>query len=408
MDLAIIVEAFVIVVIGGLGSLPGAFVAAVMVSELNAFGILVLPRISLVLVFLVMAVVLVVRPWGLFGRPDAVQRPPAATAIRPWRPLGSGERLALAALVGLAALLPLVAGPYLMAVGAEILIFVIFAISLQFLMSGGGLASFGHAAYFGLGAYAAAFLTKQAGFATLAALATAPLAGLAGAALFGWFAVRLAGVYLAMLTLAFAQITWSLAFQWVDVTGGDNGLLGIWPDSWLAGPAPFYELSLALAVLMVGVLRMVLLSPFGYALRALRDSPLRSESLGLDRMRVQWAAFMLSGAAAALAGALYAFLKGSVFPDTLGIPLSIDGLVMVLLGGIGTISGGVVGAALYKTLSIWLMSQTDWSKLVLGSVIVLLVIACPKGILGFAGDLLHRRAPERPPADVGKEAKDAA
>ena len=408
MDLSIIVEAFVIVVIGGLGSLPGAFVAAVLVSELNAFGILILPRISLVLVFLVMAVVLVIRPWGLFGKPDAILRAPAATAIRPWRPLGVRERGALALVILLAALLPLVAGPYLMTIGAEILIFAIFAMSLQFLMSGGGMASFGHAAYFGLGAYAAAFLVKHAGFSTLPALALAPLAGLAGAALFGWFSVRLAGVYLAMLTLAFAQIVWSLAFQWVSVTGGDNGILGVWPDAWLATPARFYELTLLMTVLLVALLRRVLLSPFGYALRALRDSPLRSESLGLGRVGIQWAAFMLSGAVAALAGGLYAFLKGSVFPDALGIPQSIDGLVMVLLGGVGTITGGVVGALVYKTLSIWLMSQTDWSKLVLGGVIVLLVVACPRGLLGFAGDLIHRRKPEPRPADRSLEARDAA
>ena len=408
MDLSIIVEAFVIVVIGGLGSLPGAFVAAVLVSELNAFGILILPRISLVLVFLVMAVVLVIRPWGLFGKPDAILRAPVATAIRPWRPLGVRERGALALVILLAALLPLVAGPYLMTIGAEILIFAIFAMSLQFLMSGGGMASFGHAAYFGLGAYAAAFLVKHAGFSTLPALALAPLAGLAGAALFGWFSVRLAGVYLAMLTLAFAQIVWSLAFQWVSVTGGDNGILGVWPDAWLATPARFYELTLLMTVLLVALLRRVLLSPFGYALRALRDSPLRSESLGLGRVGIQWAAFMLSGAVAALAGGLYALLKGSVFPDALGIPQSIDGLVMVLLGGVGTITGGVVGALVYKTLSIWLMSQTDWSKLVLGGVIVLLVVACPRGLLGFAGDLIHRRKPEPRPADRSLEARDAA
>ena len=405
MDLAIIVEAFVIVVIGGLGSLPGAFVAAVLVSELNAFGILVLPRISLVLVFLVMAVVLVIRPWGLFGKPDPALRPPAATAIRPWRPLGPTERLLLLLAVVVAALLPLVGGAYLMTVGAEILIFAIFAISLQFLMSGGGLASFGHAAYFGLGAYAAAFLTKHLGLPTVPALLLAPIAGFVGAVLFGWFSVRLAGVYLAMLTLAFAQIVWSLAFQWVSVTGGDNGMLGLWPDAWLATPARFYELCLLAAVLMVGLLRRVMLSPFGYALRALRDAPLRAESIGLDRMRVQWLAFMLSGAVAALAGALYAFLKGSVFPDVLGIPQSIDGLVMVLLGGVGTLTGGVAGAVVYKTLTIWLMSQTDWSKLVLGGVIVLLVVACPKGLLGFAGELVHRRPK---PSLAEREAHDAA
>ncbi|MFG1431466.1 ABC transporter permease [Xanthobacter sp. V2C-8] len=390
MDLSIIVEAFVVVVIGGLGSVTGAFVAAVLVAELNAFGILVLPQISMVTVFLVMALVLVVRPWGLFGRPDAAPRAGTGLSARPWRPLAPAARLGTALAVAAAAALPLVAGGYALGVGAEILVFVLFAASLQFMMSTGGLASFGHAAYFGLGAYGAALAATWLGAPMGAALALGPLLALAGAALFGWFCVRLSGVYLAMLTLAFAQITWSVAFQWVEVTGGDNGILGVWPAAWASSPQGFYWLALAAAVAGVAVLRMLVFSPFGYALRAARDSALRAEALGIDPRRVQWAAFMVAGAFAGLAGALFAFLKGSVFPEVLAIPLSVDALVMVLLGGIGTVSGAVAGAVVYKALAIWLMSQTDLSKLVLGAVIVLLVVAFPKGIAGFAESLLAR------------------
>ena len=123
-------------------------------------------------------------------------------------------------------------------------------------------------------------------------------------------------------------------------------------------------------------------SPFGYALRATRDSPLRSEAIGIDGKRVQWTAFVIAGTVAGIAGALFAYLKGSVFPDDLGISLSVDALVMVLLGGVETVSGAVVGAIVYKALSIWLVSQTDLSKLVLGGFIVLIVVAFPKGIVG--------------------------
>ena len=391
MDLPVIVETFVVVVIGGLGSVMGAFVAALIVSELNAFGILVLPTISLVLVFVVMAVVLVARPHGLFGRAAAIQRVSTDVAIRPWRPFGSGERVVIVVAVVGAALLPLVAGDYALTVGAEILVFVLFAASLQFLMSTGGMASFGHAAYFGLGAYGAALATKALALPLPAALACGMLLGIAGAVLFGWFCIRLSGVYFAMLTLAFAQITWSVAFQWTAVTGGDNGLLGIWPPAWAATPRAFYWLALAIVVAGTGILRMLALSPFGYGLRALRDSPLRAEAVGVRRRNMQWAAFALAGAFAALAGALFAFLKGSVFPDSLGIPTSVDGLVMVLLGGVGSVSGSIVGAIVYKALSIWLVSQTDYSKLVLGSVIVLLVVAFPSGLVGAAEGWVTRR-----------------
>lgn len=391
MDLRIIVDVFVVVVIGGLGSITGAFVAAVLVSELNAFGILIFPKISIILVFLVMAAVLIVRPWGLFGKPEAPARKTPGLTVRPWRPLTTNERLAALATLIVAAALPLFGGNYALTVGAEIAIFVIFAASLHFLMSAGGLASFGHAAYFGLGAYGVAFFAKAAGLPMIACLLLGPLLGLMGAAIFGFFAVQLSGVYFAMLTLAFAQIVWSIAFQWVGVTGGDNGILGVWPAAWAAGPASFYWLSLGVATLMVIVLRIIVFSPFGYALRATRDSILRSEAIGIDGKRIQWTAFVIAGTAAGVAGALFAYLKGSVFPDSLGIPLSVDALVMVLLGGIETVSGAVVGAIVFKALNIWLVSQTDWSKLVLGAIVVLIVVAFPKGIVGMIESLRARR-----------------
>jgi len=391
MDLRIIVDVFVVVVIGGLGSITGAFVAAVLVSELNAFGILIFPKISIILVFLVMAAVLIVRPWGLFGKPEAPARKTPGLTVRPWRPLTMNERLAALVALVVAAALPLFGGNYALTVGAEIAIFVIFAASLHFLMSAGGLASFGHAAYFGLGAYGVAFLAKAAGLPMIACLLLGPLLGLLGAAIFGFFAVQLSGVYFAMLTLAFAQIVWSIAFQWVSVTGGDNGILGVWPAAWAAGPASFYWLSLGIATLMVIVLRIIVFSPFGYALRATRDSILRSEAIGIDGKRIQWTAFVIAGTAAGVAGALFAYLKGSVFPDSLGIPLSVDALVMVLLGGIETVSGAVVGAIVFKALNIWLVSQTDWSKLVLGAIVVLIVVAFPKGIVGMIESIRARR-----------------
>jgi branched-chain amino acid transport system permease protein len=391
MDLRIIVEVFVVVVIGGLGSIVGAFVAAVLVSELNAFGILIFPKISMILVFLVMAVVLIVRPWGLFGRPEAPARRTPGLTVNPWRPLSPGERLAAVIALFVAAALPFVGGDYALTVGSEIAIFVIFAVSLHFLMSVGGLASFGHAAYFGLGAYGVAFLAKMAGLPMILCLLLGPLLGCAGAAVFGFFAVQLSGVYFAMLTLAFAQIVWSIAFQWVSVTGGDNGILGLWPEKWAASPSHFYWLSLGIAALAVILLRVAVFSPFGYALRATRDSLLRSEAIGINAKRIQWTAFVIAGTVAGVAGALFAYLKGSVFPDNLGISLSVDALVMVLLGGVETVFGPVIGAIVYKALNIWLVSQTDLSKLVLGVFIVLIVVAFPKGIVGMIEMIQLRR-----------------
>jgi branched-chain amino acid transport system permease protein len=194
-----------------------------------------------------------------------------------------------------------------------------------------------------------------------------------------------------MLTLAFAQIVWSIAFQWVSVTGGDNGILGVWPEKWASGPASFYWLALGVAALAVSALRIIVFSPFGYALRATRDSLLRSEAIGIDGKRIQWTAFVIAGTVAGIAGALFAYLKGSVFPDNLGISLSVDALVMVLLGGVETVSGAVIGAIVYKALNIWLVSKTDLSKLVLGGFIVLIVVAFPTGIVGILETIRNRR-----------------
>jgi branched-chain amino acid transport system permease protein len=390
LDLRIIVDVFVVVVIGGLGSIVGAFVASVLVSELNAFGILIFPKISIILVFLVMAAVLIVRPWGLFGKPEAPSRRTPGLTVNPWRPLAGNERLAGLAVLLIALALPLVGGNYLLTVGAEIAIFVIFAASLHFLMAVGGLASFGHAAYFGLGAYGVALLAKMAGLPMIVCLLLGPLLGCLGAAVFGFFAVQLSGVYFAMLTLAFAQIVWSIAFQWVTVTGGDNGILGVWPERWASSPSHFYWLSVGIAALAVVALRIAVFSPFGYALRATRDSPLRAEAIGVNGKRIQWTAFVIAGTVAGVAGALFAYLKGSVFPDTLGISLSVDALVMVLLGGVETVSGAIVGAIVYKALNIWLVSQTDFSKLVLGAFIVLIVVVFPKGIVGMLDTVRNR------------------
>jgi branched-chain amino acid transport system permease protein len=338
------------------------------------------------LAYIVMAVVLVVRPWGLLGRPETLARQPSSVAAVRWLPLSPRGRLLAAALVALAAALPLFGGAYALNVGAEIAIFALYAASLHFLVGGAGLVSFGHAAYFGLGAYGAALAMQSLGLGMAPAIACGVALATVGGVVFGWFCVRLSGVHSAMLTLAFAQIAWVVAFQWTAVTGGDNGLIGVWPAAAVASPARYFWLCLLACGLAAALLRALLFSPFGYALRALRDNEARAETLGIARQPMQWAAFALAGGFAGLAGALYAYLKGSVFPDSLGIPLSVDGLVMVLVGGVDALGGGIVGAIVLRAISIWTISHTDYSRLVIGVLIVGLVLLFPRGLLGaFAG-----------------------
>ena len=381
MDLSIIAECFVVTVVGGMGSIPGAFLAAILIGELQAFGILIFPKITLVVVFLIMALVLVVKPSGLLGRPELLAGSQAVgITSRALRSPGR-DSIVFGCVVAVLALLPLFGDAYLVKVATEILVFALFAFSLHLLIGVGGLVSFGHAAYFGLGAYGAALGMKWLGAPMEVALPLAPLLAALGAAIFGAFIVRLSGIYLAMLTLAAAQILFAVASQWTDVTGGDNGIVGIWPSPWASGRNAYYLFSLALVAVAVMLMRRVIAAPFGYGLRAARDSELRADAIGLAVREQRWLAFTLAGAAAGLAGGLYVFSRGSIDPTILGIPTSVDALTMLLIGGLQTMSGPLVGAAVLHTLRDQIMPLTDFWRMALGLSIIFMVLLFPHGLV---------------------------
>ncbi len=394
MDLNVIAEAFVVVVVGGMGSMPGAYVAALLIAQIKAlfvaFGTVNFwgwrvdfSSLTLGAEFALMAVVLIFRPWGLFGRRPSEARTVGAPE-QPLRPAGKGFiavlMLAMAVLLALPALANTL--PYASVLASDALLAILFALSLHFMMGPGGMYSFGHAAYFGLGAYGAALLYKQAGWSMLQAMAAGPLVAVAGAIVFGWFCVRLSGVYLAMLTLAFAQIVWSVVYQWDTFTGGSNGLIGIWPSQALSGQTYYYFM---LAVVVVGawLLRRIVFSPFGYAMRAVRDSRDRAQALGIGVVRVQWLTFVIAGLAAGVAGALFVFAKGSTSPEVLSISRSVDGLVMVLLGGIGHLAGPILGAGVFQVMDDVFTGITEYWRALFGGVIILLVLVFPNGLAGI-------------------------
>jgi branched-chain amino acid transport system permease protein len=401
-DLTVITDAFVVVVIGGMGSIVGSYIAAVLIAEVKALcigiGLVTIAgfsanfsKLTLVAEFLVMAVVLIARPQGLLGRAQTAVRGAGATEA-PIRPASRTLALFGAAVVVVLILLPFLAksSPYVLVLGVDVLIAILFATSLHFIMGPGGMHSFGHAAYFGLGAYGTALAVKWLVAPMGLALALAPVAAALGALLFGWFAVRLSGVYLAMLTLAFAQIVWSVVFQWQDFTGGSNGVLGVWPSAPFDKLPAFFLLTLAFVVVGVLLLRRILFAPFGYAMRAGRDSPLRAEAIGIDVKKVHWLAFAIAGTVCGVAGGAFAFAKGSISPETISIGRSIDGLVMVLLGGIQTLAGPVVGASVFAVLQDFVMQQTEYWHAFLGGIILVLVLVFPAGIAGGFGRLAAR------------------
>jgi branched-chain amino acid transport system permease protein len=385
IDLDVVVNAFVVVVVGGLGSIGGAFLASLLIALLQAFGVLLLPKATLALSFIVMAVVLALRPHGLLGRPP---QPRHGAAERPMLllPAPIWQRRAAWMLVLVALAAPFLVGPFALSIMTEALVAILFAASLHLAMGPGGMPSFGHAAWFGLGAYGSALATTRLDWPLLLALLAGVGLALVGALLLAGFVARRAGVYLAMLSLAFAQIVWAVAFQWVDLTGGDNGLLAVrtplWPGRALLDGPGLYWLALVLCLGGALALRRVTFSRFGYALRAGRDSPARAAAIGLDVARLRLAAFTLAGAAAGLSGSVFAYAKGAVFPSYLAIPHSVDALLMVLLGGVQAASGPLIGAVSYTVLYDGLLRVTDLWRAALGVAIIALVLAFPNGLAG--------------------------
>jgi branched-chain amino acid transport system permease protein len=393
MDLAVIADAFVVTVLGGLGSVPGAFIAAIIIGVTKALCIaagtvdvgpiaIAFPRLTLVIEFVVMALVLLVRPSGLLGRPSVA---PATTSVPVERALvrrpARGSALVAAALLVVALLLPAFGDQYLLVLATDILVAGLFAASLRLIVANGGMTSFGHAAYFGLGAYAVA-LAATHGIPFGVALVLGPLVAALAALAFAALCVRMSGIYFAMLTLAFAQILWSIAVQWDSVTGGSNGIIGVWPPEWLGARTRFYLFVLVVVALALAALSHIAFTPFGYALRGARDSALRAEAIGVDVRARRIKGLVIVGAFAGLAGALYAFSKGGVAPDALSIPRSVDVLVMMLLGGMNALFGPLLGAIAFTWLSDVLARYTDYWRAGVGIAILLIVSVFPLGIGG--------------------------
>lgn len=388
MDMNVIVETFVVVVMGGLGSIGGAFVAALLIGLVHAFGISVFPQATLVIVFLTMAVVLVFRPQGLNGKAVSQDSSGVREAVQKFRGLQmrpAGSSLISLAFVALACL-AWAGGPYWQTLAADALILMIFGISLQSMMALGGLVSFGHAAFFALGAYGAALSHSLWGASLPLALAAGCGAALAVAAVFGAAVVRSSGVYLAMLSLALAQVIWAGATQWVELTGGDNGLIGLALVDEEGRPV-FYALLVGLVLVAVFALRFLGRSVMGAALQALRDAPLRASASGLAVSWLKYRIFVESAVLAGLAGGLFAAHKGAVFPSLAAVSTSVDALLVVLLGGVHQLWGTVVGSIVLSYAGAELGREVTYWRGLLGVFIMLIMVASPSGLMGLVGRL---------------------
>jgi branched-chain amino acid transport system permease protein len=287
----------------------------------------------------------------------------------------------------------------------DVVIWALFATSLNLLVGYTGLVSFGHAAYFGIGAYTTGILMKKAGITFLVAFPAAGVVAALFALVFGFFCVRLTKIYFAMLTLAFAQIVWAICFKWNEVTGGEQGMPEIpYPDfAWLERIGTvvpvvgdyrtsdyFYFLTLVAVAACLWILRRIVGSPFGRMLTTIRENPERAEFIGVNVRRYELAAFVLAGAFAGLAGGLFGIFNRGVFPDFAYWTKSAEVLIMTLLGGMGTFYGPAVGALVLLWLNQQIVSVTEYWPLILGSILVILLFVFPGGLAGALGALRDR------------------
>jgi len=329
---------------------------------------------------------------GRFGRPERT----AGNQI-----LTTGGRFALAIIVGLLALLGPVAAivePFWLFLLVQILVFALLALSLDFVFGYAGLLSFGHAAMFGAGGYAAALLIAEVTANALVVLPLAMLTGVVVAAVIGWFSVRARGIYFAMLTLAFAQMFYVIAFADVpamvagaeSITGGDNGLYGVQLYELFgvdfSDRINYYFLALGLVALSLVALVRLANSPFGRALQGIRENEERMEFVGYDVQRYKVVGFAISGGFAGLAGGLYVPFQSLAHPQLLHWTVSGELVVMLLLGGMGTLWGPMLGATAVILLEEMLSGVAAW-EIILGGIFVGVVIFAPRGLAGIVVSL---------------------
>ncbi len=280
----------------------------------------------------------------------------------------------------------------------EIMIFAIVAVSLNLILGYGGMVSFGHAAFFGLGAYATVLISTRYDVSPWLGLAGGVGTATAAAIVIGAFCVRLGGVGFFMMSLAFAQLLNSGAIKWRPLTGGSDGVGGLLrPELFgfdLSDAGPMYLFTAAGLVGVLLFMRMVIASPFGHAMVGTRESSLRMDAIGYQTRRIRLAAFAVSGAIAGLGGALYAFYNGFVSPDALSFGMSGMILLMVILGGKGSLLGPVLGAGLFLSVKNIVSTHTSHWLLIVGCIFVACVMVCPDGILGF-GKRLFRSGERR-------------
>jgi len=286
---------------------------------------------------------------------------------------------------------PFVVPGYKTSLVIEMLIFATLAMSIDLLAGFAGRVSLGHGAIFGIATYVVLYHVTTAGGSPWIAMLLGVIAATVAAVIFALLAIRTSGVYFLLLTLALGMIVWGMCLRWTSVTGGENGLRGVVAPAWLAHQPAFYFFILIVTALMTWLMWRFARSPFGLTLQGIRESESRMRALGYNVPLHLFIAFTVSGFFAGLAGALYAFFNSFVSPSTVALAQSVEGLLMVIVGGVGTLFGSLVGAAVIIALENLVSFYTERWPMVLGLMFIVTMIFAPEGLLGWGRAVLARR-----------------
>ncbi|MCU0490516.1 MAG: ABC transporter permease [Chloroflexaceae bacterium] len=397
MGFPTLILALIVVVIGGVGRVEGTLAGALLIGLIDSLGKTFFPDFALFTIYIFFIAVLLFRPAGLFGKfhVGGAAPPPSAVHVerrgplRRFRHQWQERALHWGPLLGLGAallLLPPFVEPYMRTWMTQLLIYGLFALSLNLLFGYTGLFSLGHAAFFGVAAYTSAILSVNLGLNNFwLLLAAGVLVATLTAAVFGLVALRVSGVYFLFVTLALAELLAAVAMRWVDLTGGSNGIFGVlYPSLGLPirlNQVSFYYLVLAVVALAALLLYRIVRSPFGLALQGIRDDEGRMRHLGYNTWLFKYLAFLISGAFAGVAGVLFAPFSGTVVPGFLGAATSSVVMLMIIIGSTRVFLGPLLGAALILFLEYYISLYVPerW-PLVLGAVFVLAVLFLPGGL----------------------------
>ena len=287
-------------------------------------------------------------------------------------------------------LLPLFISDSWISLVNEMLIMALAGCALNLMLGYGGMVSFGPAGLYAIGSYTTAILLARYGAPFAVAVLMAPVMAAAVGTVVGWFCVRRSAVYFALLTLAFAQIIWTVIFEWYDFTGGDNGMVSIPIPDFVLSITRSYYFSLGIVLICILLLWRIVHSPFGTTLQAIRENPTRTEFIAVNVRKYQLAVFVLSSLFLGVAGSLFCVFAGSVFPDYAHWVKSTDMLVICLLGGLYNFAGPIVGSAVYILISKMISKNTTYWMFFLGVIVVFLVLFMRNGIMGFLAEKLSQ------------------